>query len=128
MTLILQVCEIAKAKYLIVTKSEGTCQQLISGGTPEHYIHLAGEQNLSLAIERLTGATTAQVVLSSNTSDHDLLQERALNLESFGRVVIFGSSNTRVNLASILPSSLELTTCHFDIHNLCRVKPRVVGR
>jgi NADPH:quinone reductase-like Zn-dependent oxidoreductase len=123
-----QISQIAKARYFIVTENEDTYAGLIQYGFTDDEIILWKDGGISNEIQRRTEGVGADIIFSYRMVDSNLLQECVLNLAPFARLILFGQRNSQLSALDGLSYPSELSVSFFDISDLCQRKPKIAAR
>lgn len=124
----MQICQIAKTKFLIISENDQTCTSLLQSGFSGDQIIHSKDANLSEEIQRLTGGYGADVIFSNKAVDNALLEECALNLPPCSRIILFGRRKDRSDTPNDLFNSSELSVSFFDVLDICHRKPKLAAR
>ncbi|KAL8917449.1 MAG: hypothetical protein Q9208_007943 [Pyrenodesmia sp. 3 TL-2023] len=122
-----QICRIIHANFIIVTEKEDLHAFLLDSGFTEDQIILCESENISYEIRRRTQGSGADVLFSENLAD-DILQDCALNIAPFGRVILVGGRTPHLNGLKEMSNSSELSVSVFDMVDLYQRKPKTAAR
>lgn len=125
----MQLCEIAKAKAVVVTSSKDTNAMLRSSGFSSDRIITPGREDVLIQIQRVTAGHGADVVFCSSSADSSLSHDCCRGLAPFGRLVTFGRQDLSMFTSSAISTNVRgFSSFAFDIRDLYEEKPNVLSR
>ena len=125
----LQLCVVAQAKAVVITKSENTKALLLNYGLPHERIISPGKEDELVQIQRATAGRGPDIILSSGFTNPSLLYECSRSLAPFGRFVTFGKQDASMPcLSNMATHAWDWGLFAFDLRDLYLEKPHILSR
>ncbi|KAL8934982.1 MAG: hypothetical protein Q9216_005641, partial [Gyalolechia sp. 2 TL-2023] len=123
-----QVCRGVKARFIFVTEKEDVYVSLHETGFSDDQIILCKDDNIVEEIQRCTKGLAVDIILSQSTVDGLLLQDCAVKLAPFARIILVGEGTSSFSGLDTLPNSSKLSVFRFDVFDICQRKPKTAAR
>jgi len=124
-----QLCNLAKAKAVVVTSLEVTITLLRKTGLPPDQIVTPGKEDIRIQVERATAGRGADIIFSCDTADPLVSNECCKTLVSFGRLVHLGRKHTSmIDASDILKRVRGSSVFAFEAQDLYEENTDILAR